>query len=99
MINDKSLLTQTLARLYAEQGHLQKAAQIYRHLLETSPDRPEYLEALEEIENRLAADGQQTDQTLLRLITTWYDLEIGYARLKRLEALRTQTKSAALKDG
>ncbi|MFH0725074.1 MAG: tetratricopeptide repeat protein [Pseudomonadota bacterium] len=88
MITDKSLFTQTLARVYAEQGYPREAARIYRHLLETSPDRPEYQDAFQRIENRLATDGLQADADLTGLISTWIDLEIGYGRMKRFAALR-----------
>ena len=88
MITDKSLFTQTLARIYAEQGHFQQAAHIYRHLLKTWPDRPEYLEAFQRIEDQLAADGLNLNQDLIGLISTWVDLEMGYARMKRFGALR-----------
>jgi len=97
MLNDKSLFTPTLAGLYAEQGHFRQAAQIYRHLLEKSPDRSEYLKALEAIEDRLAADEHQTDQALIRLIAKWVDLEISYARLKQFKALRLRRSSHAEK--
>lgn len=93
MITDKSLFTQTLAKVYAEQGHFQEAAQIYRHLLETWPNRPEYREAFQQIENRLATDGLQTDQALIGLISTWVDLEMGYARMKRIAVLRGNRNS------
>jgi hypothetical protein len=93
MPSDKSLFTPTLAGLYAEQGHLRQAARIYRHLLETSPNRPEYLKALEEIENRLAADAYPTDPALIRLIATWVELEMSYARLKQFKALRLNRRS------
>jgi hypothetical protein len=92
MITDKSLFTQTLARIYTEQGHFKKAAQIYQHLAQTWPDHPEYREALAQMENRLATDERRTDEDLIRLISTWFDLEIGYNRLKRLEALQTNRR-------
>jgi hypothetical protein len=93
MLNDQSLVTPTLARLYVEQGHLRQAAQIYRHLLEKSPDRSDYLKALAEIENRLTAEALQTDQALIRLIAKWIDLEMSYAKLKQFKALRLNRSS------
>jgi hypothetical protein len=93
MPSDTSLFTPTLAGLYAEQGHLRQAAQIYRHLLEKSPERPEYLKALEEIEEQLAAEVHRPDQALVRLIATWVDLEMSYARLKQFKALRLNRRS------
>jgi tetratricopeptide (TPR) repeat protein len=93
MITDKSLFTQTLARVYAEQGHFDEAAKIYRHLLEICPDRSEYIEAFQQIENRLVANGLQSDKYLVDLISSWVDLEMGYARMKRFVALQGNRNS------
>lgn len=88
MITDESLLTPTLARVYAEQGHLRKAARIYEHLLKASPHELAHADALEEIEKRLAADRSAGDPALVGLLSEWIDLEIGYARLKQLDTLK-----------
>lgn len=42
--------TVTMAELYAQQGHLDKAAAVYRRILETSPEAPEVVERLAELE-------------------------------------------------
>jgi hypothetical protein len=46
--------TVTLARLYEQQGFLDKAASVYRELLLIEPGRTELKEAIEAIERRLA---------------------------------------------
>lgn len=48
------LPTLTLAKLYEQQGFLDKAASVYRELLFIEPDRTELKEAIEAIERRLA---------------------------------------------
>lgn len=84
MITDKALLTPTLARVYAEQGHFRKAAKIYDHLLKASPHEQEHADALKEMESRLSVD----DRALVGLLSEWIGLEMGYARLKQLGALK-----------
>jgi hypothetical protein len=49
-----ALPTLTLAKLYEEQGFLDRAASVYRELLLLEPGRPELKEAIEAIERRLA---------------------------------------------
>jgi hypothetical protein len=46
--------TLTLAKLYEQQGFLDKAASVYRELLLIEPGRTELKEAIEAIERRLA---------------------------------------------
>ena len=46
--------TMTLAKLYEQQGFLDKAASIYKELLALEPDRTELEEAIKSIERRLA---------------------------------------------
>lgn len=90
MINDKSLFTETLAETYAGQGHLMSAARIYRQLLETRPGEPNYIKALKDIESKMEAVPRVTtsDSPVLKLISTWIALEISWAKLKQLSALR-----------
>lgn len=44
--------TVTMAELYAEQGHLDKAAAVYRTILETAPETPEVAARLAELERK-----------------------------------------------
>jgi len=46
--------TLTLAKLYEQQGFLDKAASVYRELLLIEPERAELKQAIEAIERRLA---------------------------------------------
>lgn len=53
--------TATLAGLYASQGYLDKAAEVYRHLLDRAPDRQEFASALSELAARMDREKQTTD--------------------------------------
>jgi tetratricopeptide (TPR) repeat protein len=47
-----AVATVTMAELYAQQGHLDKAAAVYRTILETSQESPEVAERLAELERK-----------------------------------------------
>ncbi len=47
--------TPTVAELYAEQGHLDKAIDVYKNLLAREPGRAQYLDRLQELEMQRAA--------------------------------------------
>jgi len=53
------MITRTLAEIYARQGHLAEAADIYRQLLERSPGEVTLERRLAELEGELsAAEGE-----------------------------------------
>ena len=52
MIKDPDFYTVTMARVYEEQGHLDKAAEIYRFLIKDEPERRDLIEALAEIKKK-----------------------------------------------
>ncbi|MDX9788688.1 MAG: hypothetical protein RBT11_18060 [Desulfobacterales bacterium] len=80
------LVTATLAKAYADQGYLNQAAKIYRQLLKAHPDHENYATALRVLEQKLDQGKPASDQLLIELLSTWIDLETGYARLARLRA-------------
>jgi len=49
---EAEVATVTMAELYAQQGHQDKAAAVYRRILETSPETPEVAERLAELERK-----------------------------------------------
>jgi cytochrome c-type biogenesis protein CcmH/NrfG len=49
MEKETDFYTGTMAKVYADQGHWDKTAEIYRHLLRLEPERIDYLEALAEL--------------------------------------------------
>jgi tetratricopeptide (TPR) repeat protein len=48
----EEVATLTMAQLYAQQGHLDKAAAVYRTILETAPETPEVEARLAELEQK-----------------------------------------------
>ena len=54
--------TLTLAKLYEQQGFLDKAASVYKELLAIEPNRTELEEAIRAIERRLAGVTSLTNK-------------------------------------
>jgi tetratricopeptide (TPR) repeat protein len=78
--------TATLARLFAEQGHWEKSAEIYRRLLRQDPDRQDLARALDEAEAALRASAQ----ALAPLVQQWIDLLLTYDRLRKLHRFKAR---------
>ena len=61
--------TITLAELYEEQGHVDKAIEVYRKILETSPETEEVETRLAELEKRIGESPE--GRTLLSVLEAW----------------------------
>ena len=61
--------TVTLAELYEEQGHVDKAIEVYRKILETSPETEEVETRLAELEKRIGESPE--GRTLLSVLEAW----------------------------
>ena len=61
--------TVTLAELYEQQGHVDKAIEVYRKILETSPETEEVEARLEELEKRIGEPRE--GHTLLSVLEAW----------------------------
>lgn len=71
--------TPTMARIYARQGYLRKAAQIYRSLLEIEPTRTDWKAALAELEDRIVKQPVPSRKELGLMINDW----IGMMKAKK----------------
>ncbi|MBU4463275.1 MAG: hypothetical protein KKB05_04970 [Proteobacteria bacterium] len=85
MTDNPDFYTKTMAKVYAGQGYLSKAAEIYRFLLKQEPDREDLIDELFEVEKKLS-EKAQTDPVLL--LSKWIDLELKYNNLKKLKKIR-----------
>jgi tetratricopeptide (TPR) repeat protein len=61
--------TVTLAELYEQQGHVDKAIEVYRKILETSPETEEVEARLAELEKQIGEP--QEGRTLLSVLEAW----------------------------
>lgn len=88
MIKDPDFYTVTMARLYEEQGHLDKAAEIYRFLTKAEPERRDLIEALAEIDRKMDEALNRKPDDLIPLFREWITLLLRYSRLQKLRRLK-----------
>jgi hypothetical protein len=84
-MEDDVFYTRTMAKVYADQGNLGKAAEIYNYLLKQEPGRQDLIDALSEIENR----GFDKDrENLFMLFSEWIDLLLKFNGIQKLKKLQ-----------
>ena len=89
MNNDKVFYTKTMAKVYADQGNLEKAAEIYKYLIKKNPERRELLDALAEIEKKRF---EKDPSGLGDLFSTWIDLLFVRDQVQKLNKLKKLKK-------
>lgn len=80
--------TETMAKVYADQGHWGKAVEIYRHLLAMEPGRLDFADALAEAEKRLKEMSRKTPEQLVPLFREWIELLFKSEALQKLNKLK-----------
>ena len=85
MIEDDVFYTKTMAKVYEDQGQYEKAARIYRHLLNREPNRKDISDALDELEKKRSSGNWDG---LIHLFVEWIDLLITSNEIKRLKKLQ-----------
>jgi len=98
MIRDPDFFTVTMARVYEDQGHWEKAAEIYRYLLEQEPERKDIADALAQVEKRLDEGITKTADDLTPLISEWIHLMFRYKRLQKLRRLKNQLRRPVISE-
>jgi len=78
---DDLFYTRTMAKVYIDQGNLLKAAEIYRYLLESEPERRDLKDELSEIEKKL---NEKSPDDLTKLFNRWMDLLLKYHNVQKL---------------
>lgn len=103
MTSEAFFYTVSMARLCARQGHLEKSAEIYRHLLQAEPDREDLQQALAEVEQQLstadtlpAAQAPEADapRRLDGLIQQWISLLVEKDIKERFARIRSRFRQA-----
>lgn len=87
MIDDTEVYTKTMAKIYADQGHLEKAAEVYRYLLDQEPDRQDLVSAFSEVEKRLQDSGRKDEEHLVALFDRWINMALVWNSVRRLKTL------------
>ena len=88
--------TVTMARIYTQQGHYRKAADIYRHLLENDPTRKDLADDLAEVEAKERALHHSGKKDLAPLLRQWIKLAVRYRQVQQLNRMKqflAQTKA------
>ena len=88
MTDDVHIYTRTMAQIYADQGHLGKSVQIYRYLLERSPECQDLRDELFQVESRIAEGGNSTGRDLVRVFSNWIEAMTTMNRLRRLRNIQ-----------
>ena len=79
------IYTETMAKVFAGQGHWEKVAEIYRHLLATEPERLDYADALADAENKMKERRRKNPDHLIPLFGEWFELLIKVQALEKLK--------------
>lgn len=87
MNDDAEFYTQTMARVYTDQGYWEKAAEIYQYLLDRDPDRMDLIDALSEVRKKRSDTKRKDEKSLVLLFSKWFDLMLIYNRLQKLKKL------------
>lgn len=88
MNQEVDIYTETMAKVYADQGHWQKAAKIYRHLLSEDPLRQDLVDALARAEKKMTEIKPRDPEQLLPLFQEWIELLFKIEKLQKLQRLK-----------
>lgn len=88
MEKETDFYTATMAKVYADQGHWEKAAEVYRFLLKQEPQRDDFLEALAEAERKIISSGKKPPDRLAPLFHQFFDLMLKFKNIQKLHKLR-----------
>ncbi len=86
MNKDDVFYTKTMAKVYADQGQLEKAVEIYLYLLKKEPGRQDLIDAISEIDKKRF---EKNPERLGDLLNIWLDLLLRHGRLQQLKKLKT----------
>ncbi len=87
MSKDPAIFTQTMAKVFTQQGHYDKAKEIYRYLLKDNPNQPELVRGLEEVEKLSCEQTKGYVKELSQLVSEWIELMQKYRLIQKLNHL------------
>lgn len=85
MEKEETVFTATMAKIYAEQGHFEKAADIYRYLIATQKHEPDLPALLDAVEQKILALKSDSEEKLSMLLEEWVWLLIRQKEIKQLQ--------------
>jgi hypothetical protein len=87
MNTEVDIFTETMAKVYADQGHWSKAAEIYRHLADNEPQRQDLASALAEAERKMDEMSHEVPGRLVPLFREWIELLFQREKLNKLKRI------------
>lgn len=88
MNQEVDIYTETMAQVYANQGHWAKAVEIYEHLVHSEPQRQDLVDALEQARQKMEEQPDSRPEDLVPLFREWIELLLRQEKLERLKKLR-----------
>ena len=88
MSADVDIYTETMAKVYADQGHWAKAVEIYQQLVQIEPQREDIADALAYARQKLETQPDSRPEKLVPLFREWIELLLQQEKLERLKKLR-----------
>ena len=88
MSPDVDIYTETMAKVYADQGHWAKAVEIYQHLVQTEPHREDLSAALAHARHKMEEQPDRRPEKLVTLFREWIELLLQQEKIERLKKLR-----------
>ncbi len=88
MSADVNIYTETMAKVYAVQGHWAKAVEIYQHLVQAEPHREDLSAALAHARQKMEEQPDSRPEKLVPLFREWIELLLHQEKMDRLKRLR-----------
>ena len=88
MNRDVDIYTETMAKVYADQGHWARAAEIYEHLVKSEPQRQDLIDSLARARQKMEEKAEGGPENLVPLFREWIELLLHQDKLERLKRLR-----------
>jgi tetratricopeptide (TPR) repeat protein len=79
-----------MAKIFVQQGHYDKAIEIYRHLLKKEPDRRDLAEALARTEEKRNQSVVKAPRDVAYILSEYIRLLLNYRQLLDLQAIQRQ---------
>jgi hypothetical protein len=92
MTDNREFYTATMAKVYAEQGHYEKAGEIFQYLLTKDPENQAIKAALSELEAGQVKLEEEKKPSLNQLFSKWLNLVMDYKKIQDMKKLANINK-------
>lgn len=92
MNKDPAIFTRTMAKVFFQQGHYDRAIEIYRYLLKKNPDQPDLMAELKAAKRERKLQYRARARDLTVLVDEWIDLLQKYRLIRILNRLWNKKK-------